>query len=111
MATRQALTAFLAFDILLLTLSAAYAQTPANYNTTFGTSLCLIVGYIIFGNLGRGIATVAVITLGISAMLGRVSWSTALIIATGIAVTFGAYPLAKALGAGGVCLNAGFSNP
>jgi len=42
------------------------------------------------GNLGRGLATIAVAVIGISAMLGRVTWLQAVIVIVGIACVFGA---------------------
>src|SRR5689334_13143549 len=41
------------------------------------------------GEIAAGIATVAVCTLGTLACVGRVQWTTALILAVGISVIFG----------------------
>jgi type IV secretory pathway VirB2 component (pilin) len=43
-----------------------------------------------YGNLGRGLATLAVITLGVGALLGKVSWGMAVTVGIGIAVMFNA---------------------
>lgn len=51
--------------------------------------LCTIL-FIIIGDAGRGIATLAVMSLGIGAMMGKVSWGQAITIAVGIAIIFGA---------------------
>lgn len=99
---RMMLATLLSMAFMALLSSAAFAAMGP-YDTTMGNSVCFITGVIMFGNAGRAIATIAVITIGISAMLGRVSWGTALIVATGIAITFGAYNLAGMLGAGGTC--------
>jgi|GEM_PF-3514865 len=50
--------------------------------------LCRIL-LIIIGDAGRGIATLAVMSMGIGAMLGKVSWGQALTVAVGIGVMFG----------------------
>ncbi len=48
------------------------------------------IAYVAQSNVAKGIASLAVIMLGISAMLGKVSWTTALLVAVGIAVVFNA---------------------
>lgn len=65
----------------------AYAQT-----SPMGYVVCSVVG-IIYGNLGRGLAVLAVIVVGIGATLGKVSWGLALTVAVGIGTVFGAVPL------------------
>lgn len=52
-----------------------------------GNVLCGVIS-IIYGNFGRALATLAVISLGVGAMLGKVSWGLALTVATGISVVF-----------------------
>ncbi len=54
--------------------------------------LCIVIG-IIMGNLGRAIATIAVISMGIGATFGKVTWIQALLLATGIGVIFGSVAL------------------
>ncbi len=51
--------------------------------------LCTVL-LIIIGDVGRGIATLAVMSMGIGAMLGKVTWGQALTVAAGIAIMFGA---------------------
>lgn len=65
----------------------AYAS---GVGSTIGDALCNIPAEIITGTIGRAIATIGVITLGLGALLGRITWGQALIVATGIAVLFGA---------------------
>lgn len=48
------------------------------------------IAYVTQSNVAKGIASIAVIMLGINAMIGKVSWATALLIAVGIAVVFNA---------------------
>jgi type IV secretion system protein VirB2 len=61
-----------------------------------GNVLCKIV-QIAYGNFGRALATLAVISLGVGAMLGKVSWGLALTVATGISVVFSADAIVTAL--------------
>ena len=65
-------------------------------------ALCNIVG-LLTGNAGKAIATIAIIMLGIGAMLGKVSYHLALTIFVGIAVMFGAQTIATMLGFGTGC--------
>ncbi len=51
--------------------------------------LCTIL-LLILGDIGRGIATLAVMSVGIGAMLGKVTWGQAMTVAVGIAIMFGA---------------------
>jgi type IV secretory pathway VirB2 component (pilin) len=64
------------------------APTPGDPTETF----CSIID-IIEGNLGKALATLAVMTLGIIGMFGRLTWTQAILVATGIAVVFGALGL------------------
>ena len=56
---------------------------------TIGDLLCNVV-YWFVGQLGQGIATLAVIVLGIGALFGKVSHGMALTTMVGISVIFGA---------------------
>ncbi len=97
---RATVLSFLTLAIYLLLSGTSFAQ-----NTPMGDVLCDIVDYIILGDLGRGLATLAVIMLGIGAMLGKVSWGLAITVCVGIAVTFGAKDITDDLGIpiAGVC--------
>ncbi|NET71342.1 MAG: TrbC/VirB2 family protein [Sphaerospermopsis sp. SIO1G2] len=61
-----------------------------------GETLCAVVGWFT-GPVGGGIATLAVIIIGIGALMGKVSWGMAIIVGLGVAVVFGAQPLITAL--------------
>jgi len=50
------------------------------------------------GATGRAIATVAIIAVGVGALLGKISWGMALIVAVGVALIFGAASIVTALG-------------
>ena len=61
------------------------------------TVLCTVLG-IIEGDLGRGLATLAIVMLGTGACLGKVSWGLAITVAIGIGVMFNAAGVAVFLG-------------
>ncbi len=69
-------------------------------NTDIGETLCNAVD-MMTGNTGQGLATIAVVVVGIGALLGKVSWGMAILVATGIAVIFGAGTIVNAVSAVG----------
>jgi type IV secretory pathway VirB2 component (pilin) len=85
----------LSLAIYILFADLAFAQS----DTAMGAVLCAVVD-MIFGNLGRGLATLAVIIVGVGATLGKVSWGLAITVAVGIAVIFNADDIVDGLGAG-----------
>lgn len=97
LASRQALLfSLLAIGIYILLMNPAFAVgTP----TPMGTVLCAVV-QMIYGNLGRGLATLAIVIVGIGATLGKVSWGLAITVAVGISIIFNATAIANLLGAG-----------
>lgn len=95
---RQIFILFIACAIFFISTQLALAQQPIR--TPMGDVLCTIV-LMVYGNLGRGIATLAVVIIGIGATLGKTSWGLAMTVGVGIAVIFNAGPIVGALGAGG----------
>jgi len=85
---------FLAVALMILMTNPAYAT-----NTPMGDVLCDIVE-MVYGNLGRGLATLAVVIIGVGATLGKTSWGLALTVAVGIAVIFNAHKVVGYLGNG-----------
>jgi type IV secretory pathway VirB2 component (pilin) len=73
------------------------AQAYAAIATPMGAVLCAVVGFI-YGNLGRGLATIAVIIVGAGATLGKVSWGLAVTVAVGISVIFNAGNIVTLIG-------------
>ena len=59
--------------------------------------LCDVVGWFT-GQIGAGIATLAIIVIGIGALMGKVSWGMAIIVGIGVGVIFGAGSIVQALG-------------
>ena len=85
---------------LMLMLGAAAIMMPdyafADGDTPIGNILCTVVGWFT-GNTGKGLATIAVLIIGIGALLGKVSWGMAIIVGVGIAVAFGAASIVNAI--------------
>ena len=73
----------------------------ASSNSPMGTILCNVVDMITQGNLGKGLATLGVIVVGVGAAIGKVSWGLAMTVAVGIAVTIRAPDVLTALQVGG----------
>lgn len=72
----------------------------AGADTEMGEVLCTVVDWFT-GNLGQGIATLAIIVIGVGALMGKVSWGMAIIVGIGVAVIFGAGAIVEQLGARG----------
>lgn len=86
------------------------AEPAMAQQSPMGNVICFIIG-IIYGNLGRGLAVLAVIIVGVGATLGKVSWGLAMTVAIGIGTVFGAVPLVAYLISGSsataICYNVG----
>lgn len=76
---------------------AAYALLtafPAYAGTSSGLAAILCDVYdIVHDDVGRGLATLAVISLGVGAMFGKISWGLAVTVGVGIGILFGANTL------------------
>lgn len=72
---------------------AAFAQNQIE------ETLCAVVAQL-SGPVGRAIAAIAIIFLGLSLFLGKISWGIALALAIGIGAVFGAEQLVSLLGGG-----------
>ena len=68
------------------------AEPAMAQQSPMGNVICFIIG-IIYGNLGRGLAVLAVIIVGVGATLGKVSWGLAMTVGIGVGTIFGAVPL------------------
>lgn len=79
-----------------------FALTAAAYavDTPMGGVVCDIVAFV-YGNLGRGIAVLAICVVGVGAMLGKASWGLAIMVGVGIGVLFGSMPIASYIYSGG----------
>ncbi len=61
----------------------------AEQTDVVGERICAIVA-ILQGNFAKGIATIAIMVLGVGAFTGKMSWTTILITAVGIIIIFSA---------------------
>lgn len=88
--------AFVAVALALIALlpEASFAQTDPN---PIANAVCKVVQEL-NGPVGRGIAMVAVIFLGFSLFMGKVSWGLAISLGIGIAAIFGAGDIVKLMG-------------
>ncbi len=65
--------------------------------TVVSNVLCRVVNWFT-GSVGKGIATLAIIIIGVGALMGKVSWGMAIIVGIGVAVIFGAASIVDELG-------------
>jgi type IV secretion system protein VirB2 len=86
--------------LLALALVAAALVPDMALADPITTALCVVVTTIT-GGIGGAIATLAVIIIGIGALMGKVSWGMAIIVVLGIAIVFGAAELVGLLGGTG----------
>ena len=76
------LLSFFAIAIYTMGITAAHAN--------LGDGLCNAVWLVVGTNFGAGLGSIAVLVVGISASLGKVSWPMAVLMACGVAAVFGA---------------------
>ena len=89
---------------LLVMLSAIVIMLPdmafaASGETPIGNSLCNAVGFFT-GKTGKALATIAILIIGIGALMGKVSWGMAIIVGCGVALMFGAAAMVNAISSG-----------
>lgn len=92
--------AFLALALFVAAMVVPGEVMAATGDTPIGKTLCKLVQWI-NGPTGRAIATLAIIIIGVGALMGKVSWGMAIIVAIGIAIVFGAPKILEMLGAAG----------
>lgn len=68
--------------------------------TSLDRALCNVINWF-NGPIGKGIATIALIVVGVGALMGKVSWGLAIIVGLGVAIIFGATTVVSAIGGGG----------
>jgi type IV secretory pathway VirB2 component (pilin) len=89
-----AMAFFVAYAVMLLPMD-AFATDPGGLSNV----LCNVVGWFT-GRIGAGIATLAIIVIGIGALMGKVSWGMAIIVGLGVGIIFGAPSIVAALSPG-----------
>lgn len=97
--TNAVFLSLLAMASLFLLTAPAFAAATTQPGTGLENVICNALG-IIQGGVGKGIAAFAIIFIGISLFLGKVSWGVAISTALGIAAIFGAASIVQALGGG-----------
>lgn len=97
-----ALALFVAYAVMLLPVD-ALADTNGGDDTPIAAVLCRVVSWF-HGGIGAGIATLAIIVVGIGALMGKVSWGMAMIVGLGVGIIFGADKIVEALGGSGTCV-------
>ncbi len=91
----------MAFAMMLVPdLAAAQAQGVGTGEQVIADVLCSVVAWFT-GSVGKGIATLAIIIIGVGALMGKVSWGMAIIVGIGVAVIFGASNIVSELGGTG----------
>lgn len=87
--------------IVVMVPDLAFAAAAAGpVDTPVGQMMCNVVQFF-NGNAGKGLATLAIIIIGVGALMGKVSWGMAIIVGLGIALIFGAAAMVDAIGTGG----------
>ena len=95
-----ALCLFAAYAVMLLPVDALAGTITiggGSGGNPIGTLLCNVAGWFT-GPIGSGIATLAILVIGVGALMGKVSWGMAIIVGIGVAVIFGAPAIVGMLG-------------
>lgn len=86
--------------LLALEPSIAYATTTTATTAGGLEKMVTNIVSVLTGTFGKGIATIAIMAMGIMAMFGKLEWASAVKVIIGIAVTFGAASIVKWLTGG-----------
>lgn len=86
----------LTYAVMLVPFDSFASATDA---TVLGGLMCNVVGWFT-GSVGKGIATLAIIVIGVGALMGKVSWGMAIIVGLGVAIIFGAPSIVDSLAGG-----------
>ncbi len=81
---------FSAICVILTSAEAAFAAAPAaGDNDVVGQTLCRLVANL-SGGIARGIATIAIFSVGVGLFLGKLNWGIAAATAAGVGIIFSA---------------------
>lgn len=75
--------------ILTVSDTAFAADATANENDVVGATLCRLVANL-SGGIARGIATIAIFSVGVGLFLGKLNWGIAAATAAGVGIIFSA---------------------
>jgi len=78
--------------VLAMGIDTSFASSAA---LGLGNAICTIPNSVINTSIGRGLATLGILILGIMATLGRITWTQAVVVGVGISVIFGAASVAQ----------------
>lgn len=92
-------SAFLALALFVAVMVVPDMALAAGSDNPLTDTLCTLVNWLT-GPTGRAVATLAIIIIGVGALMGKVSWGMAIIVALGIAIVFGAPTILNLLGGG-----------
>ncbi len=94
---------FLVFAVVLGTMMIPMEAFATAAGNPIQDVMCNVVIFMT-STTGKAIATIAIIVVGLGALMGKISWGMALIVALGVALVFGAGKIVEALGGeGGDC--------
>lgn len=80
---------FCAIGIIIVSSDAAFATGAASSNDVVGQTLCRLVTNL-QGGTARGIATIAIFSVGVGLFLGKLNWGIAAATAAGVGIIFAA---------------------
>tara|TARA_B110000503_G_C7023932_1_gene361002 strand:- start:387 stop:761 length:375 start_codon:yes stop_codon:yes gene_type:complete len=81
---------FAAIAVILLSTDSAFAaDDAAGGNDVVGETLCRLVRNL-SGGIARGIATIAIFSVGVGLFLGKLNWGVAAATAAGVGIIFSA---------------------
>lgn len=89
--------AFCMVALILFMPEFSYAEATGTSESALSGTLCR-VQQLLTGTLGKSIASIAVVVLGIGLFLGKLSWGLAIATACGIGLIFGASNIVGWLG-------------
>jgi type IV secretory pathway VirB2 component (pilin) len=79
---------FAAIAVILLSTDSAFAA-DSNKDDVVGATLCRLVKNL-SGGIARGIATIAIFSVGVGLFLGKLNWGVAAATAAGVGIIFSA---------------------
>ncbi|CAN0600851.1 unnamed protein product, partial [Ectocarpus sp. 12 AP-2014] len=80
---------FAAICTIVAASDAAFAAEDATKNDVVGETLCRLVSNLT-GGIARGIATIAIFSVGVGLFLGKLNWGIAAATAAGVGIIFSA---------------------
>lgn len=85
--------------VALFAVSSPSYALLSGFEIEVGWALCKVV-FALQGTIGKALASLAVIILGVSAFFGKISWGFAVTVAAGILILFGAMEIVSMFSGG-----------